>query len=239
MLKGTHFSVSKDYPKEIVAARRRLMPRFKAERQNRNNKVSIEYPAKLVVNGKVIADEFADWYPVLEHDRCQLACNVNNTTDTRNSRPIDSLYQQTSNLVSDNSYTYNSDGVQTERISQTQPLNKGTSNNRVEAGQHKQPLLYSQVVSSGDKQQNYTDTVHINVLPTNDPPAAAPLITNVPRYIPASAGNQTSQQGTTFTTMSTMNGTNTTNIITSRVQPGNNVGNNGTATRDQPTYLNL
>ena len=31
MLQGTNFSVSRDYPKEIVAARRRMMLRFKAE----------------------------------------------------------------------------------------------------------------------------------------------------------------------------------------------------------------
>lgn len=39
MLKGSGFSVTKDYPKEIVAARQRLLPLFKAERQNRSNKV--------------------------------------------------------------------------------------------------------------------------------------------------------------------------------------------------------
>ena len=74
MLKGSGFSVTKDYPKEIVAARQRLLPLFKAERQNRNNKVSLEYPARLVVNGRVIKDEFPDWYQVLEYDRYKLAC---------------------------------------------------------------------------------------------------------------------------------------------------------------------
>ena len=43
MLKGSGFSVTKDYPKEIVAARQRLLPLFKAERQNRNNKVSLDH----------------------------------------------------------------------------------------------------------------------------------------------------------------------------------------------------
>lgn len=51
MLKGSNFSVTRDYPKEIVAARQNLISQFKVERQNRNNKVSIEYPAKLLVNG--------------------------------------------------------------------------------------------------------------------------------------------------------------------------------------------
>ena len=38
MLKATNFSVSRDYPKEILSARKRLIPRFKLERQNKNNK---------------------------------------------------------------------------------------------------------------------------------------------------------------------------------------------------------
>ena len=73
MLRGTIFSVSRDYPKEIVSVRQRLMPQFKAERQNKNNKVSLEYPAKLVVNGRVVADEFPDWFSVLGQNRYKLA----------------------------------------------------------------------------------------------------------------------------------------------------------------------
>ena len=60
MLRKTSFSVSRDYPEELVSARQRLIPQFKMERQNRNNKVSTVYPAKLVVNGRVIADELPD-----------------------------------------------------------------------------------------------------------------------------------------------------------------------------------
>ena len=73
MLRNTSFSVSRDYPKELVSARQRLIPQFKMERQNRNNKVSIVYPAKLVLNGRVIADELPDWYSVLSQDRFKLA----------------------------------------------------------------------------------------------------------------------------------------------------------------------
>ena len=36
MLRGTNYSVSKDFPREIVSARQRLIPRYKAERENRN-----------------------------------------------------------------------------------------------------------------------------------------------------------------------------------------------------------
>ena len=58
MLKVTHFSVTRDYSKEIVEARKGLMPLYREQRQIRGNKVSLEFPAKLVVNGKIIADAF-------------------------------------------------------------------------------------------------------------------------------------------------------------------------------------
>ena len=65
MLNKSGFSVTRDYPKEIVAARHRLLPRFKAERLNFNNKVYLEYPAKLIINNKVVADEFPEWHSLL------------------------------------------------------------------------------------------------------------------------------------------------------------------------------
>lgn len=73
MLRGTKFSVTRDFPMEIVNARRNLMAQFIKEKQNRNNKVSIEYPARLRVNGRTVLDEFPDWYSVLQQDRYQLA----------------------------------------------------------------------------------------------------------------------------------------------------------------------
>lgn len=65
---GSGYSVTRGYPKEIVKAGQRLIPRLRTERQNRN-----EVSAKLVVGGRVVADEFPDWYQVLEYDRYQLA----------------------------------------------------------------------------------------------------------------------------------------------------------------------
>ena len=73
MLRGTKFSVTRDFPMEIVNARRNLMAQFIKEKQNRNKKVSIEYPARLTVNGRTVLDEFPDWYSVLQQDRYQLA----------------------------------------------------------------------------------------------------------------------------------------------------------------------
>ena len=53
-LAGTLLSVNRDYPAEIVEARRSLYPMYKDWRdQNRYNKVSIQYPAKLIVNDRL------------------------------------------------------------------------------------------------------------------------------------------------------------------------------------------
>ena len=49
------------------------MPEFLKEQQNKSNKVSMEYPARLVINGKTVMDEFPDWHAVLQQDRYQLA----------------------------------------------------------------------------------------------------------------------------------------------------------------------
>ena len=81
MLRNSPYSVTRDYPLEIKNARKRLMPSFIKERQNKNNKVSIEYPARLVINGKTVMDEFPDWHIVLNQDRYQLV-NVLNDPST-------------------------------------------------------------------------------------------------------------------------------------------------------------
>ena len=53
------------------------MPLFKSELQNRNNRVSIEFLARLVVNGKTVANQFPDWYPLVQRDKYDLANNLN------------------------------------------------------------------------------------------------------------------------------------------------------------------
>ena len=65
-LKGTFFSVNRDYPAEIVEARKALYPMYKEFRdQNRYNKVSIQYPGKLIVNGVVKHDMFPNWSEIM------------------------------------------------------------------------------------------------------------------------------------------------------------------------------
>ncbi|MCG8033763.1 MAG: hypothetical protein JAZ03_16535, partial [Candidatus Thiodiazotropha taylori] len=88
-LKGTSFSISRDYPPEIVNARKSLWPKFKDARSNFANQVSIAYPAKLIINGVVAIDLFPDWNEVLRGSRISVTqgndtnvTNVMNVTQT-------------------------------------------------------------------------------------------------------------------------------------------------------------
>ena len=76
-LKGTLFSVDRDYPREIYDARKRLWPLLKENRnQHPKADVNIQYPARLMVDKVVIRDEFPDWFPVLNGMRTVTVSNV-------------------------------------------------------------------------------------------------------------------------------------------------------------------
>lgn len=70
MLKNTSCSIGYDLPKEINDARKKLWDELKSikSRQPRA-KVQIIYPAKLVVDGKVVKDEFPDWNEAMRCSR--------------------------------------------------------------------------------------------------------------------------------------------------------------------------
>ena len=69
VLKGTTFSINRDYPLEITNARKILWPHFKEARNIPYNRVTIGYPAKLIVNGVVTRDLFPDWDNILRGSR--------------------------------------------------------------------------------------------------------------------------------------------------------------------------
>ena len=71
-LKGTSFSINRDYPMEITNARRTLWPQFKSARAHPTNRVSIVYPAKLLVNGRVACDMFPDWDLIMKGSRISI-----------------------------------------------------------------------------------------------------------------------------------------------------------------------
>ena len=70
MLKNTPFSISYDLPKEINEARKRLWSELRTIKANKPFvKFQILYPAKLLVEGKVVRDEFPDWGKVMQGSR--------------------------------------------------------------------------------------------------------------------------------------------------------------------------
>ena len=72
MLHGTRFGIDRDYPKEISEARKRLWGQYKQEKSTNRSNVKLLYPAKLLVNGQVKADEFPDWHAIMTIDRCAI-----------------------------------------------------------------------------------------------------------------------------------------------------------------------
>ena len=73
LLKGTRYGVDRDYPKEINNARRLLWNRYKElrETKRRTDTVSLQYPARLVVNGKIVEDAFPGWNEALKKVRVE------------------------------------------------------------------------------------------------------------------------------------------------------------------------
>ena len=69
-LKNTPFSIDYDLPKEISVARKILWNEAKAiKSKDPRAKTQIVYPAKLLVDGKAVRDEFPDWAAVLKGNR--------------------------------------------------------------------------------------------------------------------------------------------------------------------------
>ena len=70
MLRNTRFSIDYDLPKEIGDARKRLWSESKQIRlDDPRAKTQIVYPAKLLVDGKLVRDEFPDWNVALRGNR--------------------------------------------------------------------------------------------------------------------------------------------------------------------------
>ena len=66
-LRGTDFNINRDFPREIVNARKHLWPEYKELRKSfPASKISILYPAKLVKDGNLVKDQFPDWVSVMQ-----------------------------------------------------------------------------------------------------------------------------------------------------------------------------
>ena len=117
-LKDTPFGINKDFPKEIIEARSKLWPLYKAERaKNPDASVYIGFPAKLVVRGSVIKDEFPDWYIVLRGSRCKTDIKVTNTSPS----PESNTHQSSAQLPSFNSTSETDDDLRDMEIESEHP----------------------------------------------------------------------------------------------------------------------
>ena len=96
MLKNTPFSIDFDLPREIQAARSKLWPLYKElKRTNPGAKVMIAYPAKLIMNQRLVKDEMPEWGKYINYNRlsaveyidnvsssCQVLSSEHNSSDT-------------------------------------------------------------------------------------------------------------------------------------------------------------
>lgn len=70
LLRGKPFSVDYDFPKEITTARKTLWNEIKSIKQSKPRaNCQIVYPAKLLVDGKIVRDEFPEWSEALKGSR--------------------------------------------------------------------------------------------------------------------------------------------------------------------------
>ena len=69
-LKDTAFGVSRDYPQELINARKPLRAEMKTLKSKfPRAKISIQYPAKLIIDGRVHQDMFPRWREYMKCDR--------------------------------------------------------------------------------------------------------------------------------------------------------------------------
>ena len=110
ILQGSPFGINRDYPQEIVNARKPLFQEKKElKSKHPGAKISIQYPAKLVKDWKVIKDMFPNWHKILKLDRLnQQNYDMSNKTD-------DLVFD------SDASVSHDSD-MELEQVTQSQHL---------------------------------------------------------------------------------------------------------------------
>ena len=65
-LKGTRFSIDRDYPSEIAEARKKLWPEVKRLRGIPGQNVQLQFPSRIVLNGQITKDAFPHWDETLK-----------------------------------------------------------------------------------------------------------------------------------------------------------------------------
>ena len=72
-LKGSPYSINKDFPQEIANARKSLWGEYKQLKQNYpHSNINIVYPAKLIKDGRIVRDLFPRWNNIMSGNRVQV-----------------------------------------------------------------------------------------------------------------------------------------------------------------------
>lgn len=156
------------------------MSQFIKEKQNRNNKVSIEYPARLTVNGRTVLDEFPDWYSVLQQDRYQLS-NTLSQPKRPGPAPISEPVQMQNSQPSraSNTVLHTQNTMRTVSSSPQGGCDFHTGVSCMGEAQPTNTRTYAQAVSSEPQVASAGPQVRY-----------APVPTNIPRYTCNRTGNQ-------------------------------------------------
>lgn len=87
-LRGTSFGINRDYPPEIIEARKPLLAekkKLKAAQPNSN--ISIQYPAKLIQDGRLVKDMLPNWQDAIRRSRLKTSeKNITSEKPPPNSR---------------------------------------------------------------------------------------------------------------------------------------------------------
>ena len=132
LLKDSNFSISRDFPMEILRARKTLWPEYKQIKlQNPSAKVVLIYPAKLLVNQRVVKDLFPEWDSLINGSRIDITHPSQQSfgrstrtfhPDTLQSTPAPNVSNETEiecmDVATSGDAVASGDGVQPERGSQ-------------------------------------------------------------------------------------------------------------------------
>lgn len=86
LLRGTTYSINKDFPPEIASARKAIWATYKSIRERcPESKTVLAYPAKIIRDGEIILDRFPDWDIVMnsKHKINDIKSRSRNNTPTR------------------------------------------------------------------------------------------------------------------------------------------------------------
>ena len=74
--------VSRDYPQEIINTRKPMRTEMKSLKANYpSSKISIQYPAKLVIAGRIHTDIYLEWREYMRRDRLKTGMPDDGSSD--------------------------------------------------------------------------------------------------------------------------------------------------------------